>query len=73
MNVSLPVLRRGSTGAHVAGAQGLLHVKAGQGLVVDGSFGPATEEAVRNLQRFFGLAVDGVLGAATWKILLEIP
>ena len=73
VNVSLPLLRRGSKGQHVGGLQGILNGKAGQGLKLDGDFGPATERAVRNWQRFFGLGVDGIVGPQTWKSLLEIP
>lgn len=74
VDVSLPTLRPGSTETkHVAGLQGLLNAKAGQGLVVDGDFGPATDRAVRNWQAFFRLDVDGIAGPVTWKTLLEIP
>lgn len=73
VNVSLPLLRRGSKGQHVGGLQGILVGKSGAKIAVDGDFGPATETAVRNWQRFFGLAVDGIVGPATWKSLLEIP
>ncbi|MDQ3569225.1 MAG: peptidoglycan-binding protein [Actinomycetota bacterium] len=35
-------------------------------LDVDGIFGPSTEQAVRELQEMFGLAVDGIVGPETW-------
>lgn len=73
VSLSLPVLRSGASGQHVAGLQGLLNAKAGAKLVVDGSFGPATDRAVRNWQAFFRLGVDGIVGAVTWKTLLELP
>lgn len=64
-----PTLRRGSTGPYVRVAQTVLRDKAGQRITVDGSFGPATETAVKNLQRFFGVTADGVVGPQTWNLL----
>jgi peptidoglycan hydrolase-like protein with peptidoglycan-binding domain len=43
--------------------QEALHIEA------DGQFGPQTEEAVKRLQARDGLAVDGVVGPATWHAL----
>lgn len=73
MNVSLPMIRRGSEGLHVKSLQAELNVKASQGLAVDGDFGPATDTATKNFQRFFGLTVDGIAGPKTWGLLLSIP
>jgi hypothetical protein len=57
-----PLLRQGSTGDAVRLVQELL--------MTDGIFGPATELAVRRFQREQGdLAVDGVVGPATWRRL----
>lgn len=41
----------------------------------DGDFGPATEAAVKAFQKDKGLAVDGIVGAATYRELLgrDIP
>lgn len=61
---SRPVLRRGSTGAHVRVLQQLLHMN-----LVDGDFGPATEGAVRGFQARAGLTDDGVVGPRTWAAL----
>ena len=69
VSVNVPVLRRGSRGGAVKSLQALLNAKAGQRLVADGDFGPATEAAVKNVQRFFRLTVDGIVGARTWGTL----
>ncbi len=39
---------------------------------VDGIFGPQTEAAVRRFQEVFDLAVDGIVGKATWYALVRI-
>ncbi|MBM6402956.1 peptidoglycan-binding protein [Phycicoccus sp. CSK15P-2] len=40
------------------------------GLVVDGSFGPKTLARVKAWQKSRGLAVDGVIDAKDWKVLI---
>ena len=39
---------------------------------IDGIFGPKTEAAVRRFQEIFDLAVDGVVGQATWYELVRL-
>lgn len=65
----LPVLRIGSSGAAVRFLQQTIHDHAGGHIDVDGKFGPQTARRVRDLQRFFGLAVDGWVGPQTWGIV----
>ena len=69
--VTLPVLGSGSTGGHVLTLQILLNRYDGAGLAEDGIFGPATEAEVRDYQRRCSLAVDGLVGRATWSRLLR--
>lgn len=64
-----PILKQGSTGQLVRDVQTVLRDRAGQQIAVDGQFGPATGNAVKNLQRFFGLSVDGIVGPQTWNAL----
>lgn len=42
------------------------------GIEVDGSFGPATLEAVKNFQRKNNLEIDGSVGPATWQKLYDM-
>jgi peptidoglycan hydrolase-like protein with peptidoglycan-binding domain len=69
--LAFPVLRVGMRGPAVVGLQNRLRAigvfKGG----ADGVFGPETQEAVRAAQRKFKLEVDGVVGPATWKELLQ--
>lgn len=67
--VKVRVLKRGHKGGDVKSLQALLNAKASQRLVVDGDFGPATEGAVKKVQKYLGLAVDGVVGTNTWGVL----
>ena len=58
-----PVLRAGASGPAVAALQRLLAIRD------DGSFGPGTETALRQLQARARLSADGVAGAQTWNFL----
>jgi peptidoglycan hydrolase-like protein with peptidoglycan-binding domain len=59
------VMGRGNQSAGVSTLQGALNRCYGQGLVVDGIYGAATEQAVRNVQGRIGAGVDGVYGPQT--------
>lgn len=68
-----PTIRRGSKGEYVTLAQTKL-LNKGYDLGkwgVDGSFGSATEAAVKNFQRDNGLTADGIIGKNTWAALEE--
>lgn len=62
-------IRKGDVNADVYAAQVVLRLRAGQPHVVaDGKFGAQTEAAVRSVQAYFGLTVDGVVGPKTWAL-----
>ncbi|MFD1044658.1 peptidoglycan-binding protein, partial [Kibdelosporangium lantanae] len=66
-----PTLKRGSTGPAVRDLQTRLNTSypAYSHLAVDGTYGPATEQVVKEFQRRSGLTVDGVVGPHTWARL----
>lgn len=66
-----PTLRKGSRGSAVRALQVLLnaHLTGLRSLNPDGSFGDATEAAVKEFQRRRNLSPDGVVGQATWNLL----
>lgn len=64
-----PTLREGSVDAAVRYLERVLAEKAGQHVIIDTTFTAGTTVAVRNLQAFFGLVVDGVVGPQTWPAI----
>jgi len=67
-----PILRLGSTGEEVREMQQILNATGHGYLILDGIFGPLTEEAVKRFQQTYNLTIDGIVGEVTWTILLEI-
>jgi peptidoglycan hydrolase-like protein with peptidoglycan-binding domain len=65
-------LRRGSKGQQVRILQERLNELGFNCGAVDGSFGPATENAVKVFQLVYGLAPDGVVGPLTRAKLYEV-
>jgi putative chitinase len=62
------LLKVGSRGEDVKKMQQKL------GLTADGSFGPATERAVKAWQTANGLKADGIVGPATWgRMFADVP
>lgn len=73
VTITMTVLKKGAKGEQVKTLQRLLiafgYYLGGYG--VDGSFGAATDKAVREFQQKNGLTVDGSVGQATWNKLLK--
>ncbi|KJS68648.1 MAG: hypothetical protein JL50_02890 [Peptococcaceae bacterium BICA1-7] len=65
----MQTVRRGSKGQAVAMLQGMLNELGFNCGRVDGSFGPATDKAVRQFQAAHGIVADGVAGPQTWGVL----
>jgi peptidoglycan hydrolase-like protein with peptidoglycan-binding domain len=64
-----PTVKSGSSGDAVKLGQQLLTEFAYDPGAVDGTFGPQTEQAVRQFQTDFLLTVDGILGPKSWAML----
>lgn len=60
-------VKQGATGDAVRAAQILLPP-----LAVDGSFGPLTAQAVKEVQAKYGLSPDGIVGPLTWRVLTSV-
>lgn len=60
----MKTLHKGQESGDVKILQDLLDIPA------DGKFGPQTERAVRDFQEKAGLAIDGIVGPATWALML---
>ena len=70
------VLTRGMEGEDVRALQRLINGAAVNDPAIpsvdeDGVFGNATEEAVKAVQRIYGIEPNGRVGAVTWEILLN--
>ena len=78
ITVKLPVLKKGAKGNEVKALQALLigygyEMKSGNTVYgVDGSFGGATDKAVRAFKKDHDLEADGSVGSATWSKLLGV-
>lgn len=77
VTLTLPILRKGSSGAEVKLLQVLLNAHGctdtkGQPLTIDGSFGPATRYALATFQSSNGLQADCICGPETWTELVKM-
>jgi peptidoglycan hydrolase-like protein with peptidoglycan-binding domain len=68
---SANTFRRGETGACIGVIQRICSTKFAQSISVDGDFGPATEQAVKAVQRQRGVTDDGIVGPQTWAKMME--
>ena len=65
-------VQQGSNGDAVRAVQSQIHSRgAGAPTVIDGIFGPVTNDAVRAFQTLLGLSVDGIVGPQTWNYLVN--
>lgn len=76
VNITMPVLQKGSKCPEVGTVQTLLSAlgfvgKNGKKLTVDHDFGANVEYAVKNFQKSKGIGQDGIVGAKTWPLLLS--
>ena len=76
VNITMPVLQKGSRCAEVGTVQTLLNALGykganGKALTVDHDFGNNCEYAVKNFQKACGMGQDGIVGAKTWPALLK--
>ena len=67
----MPLIRRGDAGPEVIDVQQRLSRALDEPLDADGQFGDATFAAVRRFQRARNLPADGIVGAETWRALVE--
>ena len=68
-------VQRGSVGSAVKAVQDQANFRGGRGegppvLVVDGVFGPKTQQWVTGFQGAAGLVPDGIVGPLTWQALI---
>ena len=67
----LPELSQGATGTYVRTVQ-FQCGERGHAVTVDGSFGPLTTAAVRDIQAAARITADGTVGPQTWPALLGV-
>ena len=76
VNITMPVLQKGSKCPEVGTVQTLLNAlgfvgKNGRRLTVDHDYGQNVEYAVKNFQKAHNIGQDGIVGARTWPELLK--
>lgn len=76
VNITMPVLQKGSKCPEVGTVQVLLNSlgfvgKNGRALTIDHDYGSNCEFAVKNFQKAHAIGQDGVVGSKTWTALLK--
>jgi peptidoglycan hydrolase-like protein with peptidoglycan-binding domain len=66
-------LKQGTQGAPIRSLQRLLNYKHGAGLQEDGYFGPKTRDALKRIQKSYGLKQTGVFDKKTRNTFLKPP
>lgn len=66
-----PLLSRGTSGTEVERLQERLRDRGFFSGNITGNFGPKTEAAVRAAQQYYGIKSDGIVGPATWRVLMR--
>ena len=61
-------VQSGSSGDAVKAVQSQVNSRLPNRLVVDGDFGPQTQDAVEGFQNPIGATVDGIVGPQTWNL-----
>ncbi|MBO2459366.1 peptidoglycan-binding protein [Actinomadura sp. LCR2-06] len=69
---ALPTVKPGDDGEAVETVQGLLQARSHPEVAIDGRFGPATAAAVKAVQAWGHVTADGIVGPATWPVLLRV-
>lgn len=66
----LPTLRLRSSGFDVKVWQCALNAAIGSSLIGDGEFGPQTESATKDFQKFWRITADGIVGPQTRSVMV---
>lgn len=67
----LPTLRKGATGEDVQTVQALCLARSHPEVKITGTFDDVTEDAVKKIQAWAKIAVDGIVGPDTWAALMR--
>jgi len=72
MQITKPILSRGSQGPEVVYLQTILSLLGYYKGNIDGIFGTQLEHSVKTFQADYGLRIDGIVGVETWSELQSV-